>query len=114
MAESEFATFVADIFAPLGPVQFGRFFSGHGFKLDGVQFAMIIRDTLYLRVDDALAAELAKLGSKPFKYSTSKRAVTVASYYSVPEDRLDEADIVLDWARRSVIAAKAKPKNIKK
>jgi DNA transformation protein and related proteins len=109
MAGAEFAGFVADLLAPLGDVQHGRFFSGYGFRLDGVQFAMIIRDTLYLRSDDALAAELAALGSKPFAYGTSKRMVTVASYYAVPEDRLDDADQVLGWARRAVIAAQMKP-----
>ena len=106
---AEFANFVADLFAPLGAVQHGRFFSGYGFRLDGAQFAMILRDTLYLRSDDELAAELAALGSKPFAYGTSKRMVSVTSYYSVPEDRLDDADQVLDWARRAARAAVLKP-----
>ncbi len=84
-------------------------FSGHGFKLDGIQFAMILRDTLYLRVDEALAAELKAKGSKPFKYTTKVRSVTVASYYAVPEEYLDDADTVLEWARRAVATSKAKP-----
>jgi len=108
-SSAEFAGFVADLLAPLGTLQYGRFFSGYGFRLGGVQFAMIIRDTLYLRSDDALAAELAGLGAKPFAYGTSKRMVTVASYYAVPEDRLDDADQVLAWARRAVQAAQMKP-----
>jgi len=110
----EFAAFVADLFAPLGPVVSGRFFSGHGFKLDGAQFAMIIRGTLYLKVDDALAAELAALGAKPFKYSKKGGSTIVTSYYAVPEDRLDDADTVADWARRSVAAAKQKQRKKKR
>ena len=106
----DFADFIADILAPLGPVQMGRLFSGHGFKLDGVNFAMLLRSTLFLRVDEALAADMDKAGAKPFRYSTAKRAVTVASYRGVPEDRLDDADIVVEWARRAVVAAKAAPK----
>lgn len=111
---TEFATFIADLLAPLGAVQHGRFFSGYGFRLDGIQFAMILRDTLYLRSDDSLAAELAALGSKPFAYGSSRRMVTVASYYAVPEDRLDDADAVLGWARRAVAAAQGKPLRKKK
>jgi DNA transformation protein len=109
-----FADFVFDLLAPLGPVQMSRLFSGHGFKLDGVNFAMLLRSTLFLRVDEALAADMDKAGAKPFRYSTSQRSVTVASYRGVPEDRLDDADTVLEWARRAVVAAKAAPKRKKK
>ena len=91
--------------APLGVVRAARLFSGHGFKLDGVQFAMIIRGVLYLRVDEGLAGELHALGGRPFTYRTKVGSVTVNSYYAVPEDRLDEADVVLGWARRAVAAA---------
>ena len=107
--EDEFATTVVDMLAPLGPVQMARMFSGRGFKLDGVQFAMVLRGELYLRVDDDLAAELSALGAKPFAYKTRLRTVTVASYYTVPEDRLDDTDIVLEWARRAVAAASRLP-----
>ena len=103
----EFAGYVAEMFAPLGAVRVGRLFSGHGFKRDGVQFAMIIRGTLYLRVDAGLAEELSALGAQPFAYKTKLRSVTVGSYYAVPEDRLDEPETLLAWARRAVAAAHA-------
>jgi DNA transformation protein len=102
----EFAAYVAEMFAPLGVVRAARLFSGHGFKLDGLQFAMIIRGVLYLRVDAGLAGELRALGGGPFAYRTKLRSVTVNSYYAIPEDRLDEADVVLGWARRAVAAAR--------
>jgi DNA transformation protein len=110
----EFAEFIFDILAPLGPVQMGRLFSGHGFKLDGVNFAMLLRSTLFLRVDESLAADMDKAGAKPFRYSTAKRSVTVASYRGVPEEALDDSDTVVDWARRAVVAAKAAPKKKKR
>jgi DNA transformation protein and related proteins len=102
----EFAAYVAEMLAPLGAVRAARLFSGHGFKLEGVQFAMIIRAVLYLRVDASLAEELSALGARPFVYRTKQRTVTVGSYYAVPEDRLDEAETVLGWARRAVTAAR--------
>lgn len=110
----EFAAYVADLLAPLGPVQAGRLFSGHGFKLDGVQFAMILRGTLYLRVDDALAEELSALGSQPFSYQTERHSMTIRSYYAVPPDRMDEADQLLAWARRALQAARVNPKRRRK
>lgn len=110
----EFASYVADMLAPLGPVQVGRLFSGHGFKLDGMQFAMILRGTLYLRVDDSLAEELSALGSQPFSYQTERHSMTIRSYYAVPPDRLDAPDQLLAWARRACQAALAKPNRRKK
>ncbi|HEY1721655.1 MAG TPA: TfoX/Sxy family protein [Magnetospirillaceae bacterium] len=111
---AEFAGFVADLFAPLGPVAVIRVFSGHGFKLDGFNFALILRGRLYLRADEALAADLKTRGSSPFKYSTSVRNVTVSSYWSVPEEYLDDADQILDWAKRAFMAAQMNPKKKKK
>lgn len=109
MIVDELVATVLDLLLPLGPVEAARLFGGVGLKLDGLQFAMAFRGTLYLRVDAALAAELKAKGSKPFKYTNSVRTVTVASYGSVPEEYLDDADQVLDWARRAVIAAHANP-----
>ncbi len=112
-AGDEFAGYVGEMFAPLGAVQSARLFSGHGFKRGGVQFAMIIRGTLYLRVHAALAEELSALGAQPFAYNqpfaykTKLRSVTVASYCAVPEDRLDEPETLLAWARRAIAAAHA-------
>ena len=110
----EYAAFIFDILSPLGLVQMSRLFSGHGFKLDGVNFAMLLRSTLFLRVDEALAAEMEAAGAKPFRYATSVRKVTVASYRGVPETMLDEPDTVVEWARRAVAAANAAPKKKKK
>ncbi|HUC16922.1 MAG TPA: TfoX/Sxy family protein [Acetobacteraceae bacterium] len=108
----EFASYVAEMLAPLGAVRAARLFSGHGFKIDGVQFAMIIHGVLYLRVDASLADELSALGARPFSYRTTQRTVTVGSYYAVPEDRIDEAEIVLGWARRAVMAARANAERV--
>jgi len=55
-----------------------------------------------------------KAGAKPFRYSTAKRSVTVASYRGVPEELLDDQDQIVDRARRAVAAAKAAPKKKKR
>jgi DNA transformation protein len=108
----EFAAYVAEMFAPLGVVRVARLFSGHGFKCDGVHFAMIIRGVLYLRADAGLAHELSTLGARPFAYRTKQRTVTVGSYYAVPEDRLDEMETMLGWARRALRAARENAERI--
>ena len=42
---------ILDALAPLGLIGARRMFSGTGFTYDGTFFAMIIRGTLYMRVD---------------------------------------------------------------
>lgn len=110
----EYAEFIADILAPMGPVTMERMFSGQGFRLDGIHFAMLLRGTLFLRVDEALATEMDLAGAKPFRYSTSVRTVTVDSYRGVPEEMLDEPDQVVEWAKRAVIVARLNPPKKKK
>ncbi|HZP64702.1 MAG TPA: TfoX/Sxy family protein [Rudaea sp.] len=109
MSNDHYARFTAgivDVLAPLGAVSQRRFFGGQGLVCDGVQFAMVIRGALYLRVDAALAATMIERGAQPFEYGTRKRTVSVASYYSVPEDVLDEAEILMSWARQSIALAR--------
>ena len=101
----EFTTSIIDMLTPIGPIEGGRFFGGYGLKSAGVQFAMIFQGTLYLRVDEALAADLMRRGSSPFEYDRRDRHVVVDTYYSVPEDGLEDADLLADWARRSIAAA---------
>jgi DNA transformation protein len=101
----EFTTAIVDMLMPIGPIEGGRFFGGYGLKSAGVQFAMIFKGTLYFRVDETLAADLMRQGSSPFEYDRRDRRVVIDTYYSVPEDGLEDADLLVDWAGRSIAAA---------
>ena len=101
-ADPEFVDFISELLEPLGPLTSGRFFGGHAFILDGAQFAMVMGNTLYLRVDDETRPAFQDAGSKAFSYATKKRRVMVESYYAAPETLLDDADVLVDWARRAV------------
>lgn len=105
-ADPQFVAFVSDLLAPLGPLTAGRFFGGHAFKSDGVQFAMVMGNTLYLKVDDATRPAFRDAGSEAFSYATKKRRVMVESYYAAPETLLDDADELIAWARDAIAAAR--------
>jgi DNA transformation protein len=49
---NEFVEFVLEGLQPLGGVRARRMFGGWGIYKDGVMFALIARDQLYLKVDD--------------------------------------------------------------
>lgn len=109
-AARERALEYADRLTGFGPIAVRRFFSGADLAKDGVQFAMVIHGTLYLRVDDDLRRELIALGSSPFSYPGRKGTVTVARYHSVPDEIAEDEDELRRWAVRAYRAAQASPR----
>ena len=55
-----FHEFVIELFAPMGPVSVKRMFGGAGVFRDGLMFALIADDTLFLKTDAALRALAAR------------------------------------------------------
>jgi DNA transformation protein len=112
MAVSEaYKTFLQDLLAGFGPVSIRAMFSGAGVYADGVMFAILVDDTLYLKADEALGRDFAAEGKGPFIYRARGRQVAMR-YYEVPERLLDDPDELALWARRAHAiarqAAKAK------
>lgn len=101
---SEFVLTLQERLAPLGPVEVARLFGGWVFRLDGRQFAVVLKDRLYLCVDGALRDALRSAGQEPFRYAKRSGEVTVERFYEAPETCLDDDDTLLDWARRAVAA----------
>jgi DNA transformation protein len=111
--------FLIDLFADFGPVTIRPMFSGFGISADGVNFAMSLRAGLYFRADEVTIPRFEAEGSKPFQYQTSKRSVTVASYWQLPARLFDDTEELGEWARAALGAAqraalKKRPKAGKK
>ena len=104
-----FQAFVVDLLAPLSPVA-RRMFSGVGLFHSGAMFGLMVRDTLYFRVDEATRERFKRAGSEPFSYMRSARRVSLSAYYAVPEDLFDQPDELLTWARDAVTVARAAPR----
>ncbi|MBS0532141.1 MAG: TfoX/Sxy family protein [Proteobacteria bacterium] len=97
--------FLLDLFSVFGPVTLRKMFSGFGISVDGVNFAMALRAGLIFRADEQTIPRFEAEGAKPFQYSTSKKTVTVASYWHVPERLVDDPDELAGWARDALAAA---------
>ena len=52
--KNEFVQHIHDLLSIFAEVECYRFFGGFGFKLGGIQFAMVMRNTLYFVVDSDL------------------------------------------------------------
>jgi DNA transformation protein len=97
--------FLIDLFSDFGPVTIRPMFSGFGISTDGVNFALSLRAGLYFRADEATIPRFEAEGSKPFQYQTSKRSVTVASYWQLPARLFDDTEELSEWARAALGAA---------
>jgi len=97
---------------PLGPVEVRRFFGGHALVLEGVQFAFLFGDRLWLRVDETTRPQFLAAGAEPFSYgSAGGRRVIVSSYFEAPAEVLADPAELLAWSRRAhAAAAQAKKK----
>jgi DNA transformation protein and related proteins len=99
--------FLIDLFADFGPVTIRRMFSGFGISADGTNFAMALRDGLFLRADEQNIPLFEAEGSEPFQYQQRKSAktVTVNSYWQLPARLFDDSEELADWARAALAAA---------
>ena len=107
--------FLEDLLASFGPVSIRNMFSGAGVYADGVMFAILVNDTLYLKADAVSARDFAAEGKAPFASRRKGRAPIALSYWEVPDRLLEAPEELAVWARRAHaiavdLAAKAKPK----
>jgi DNA transformation protein and related proteins len=101
---AEFRAFVLDLLTPLRPSA-RRLFGGVGIMRDGVMFALLSNDAMYLRVDERTRGRFADAGSGPFRYSRAGREVSIESYYAVPDGLYDEPEALIAWAQEAIAAA---------
>lgn len=95
---------LVDLLRGWGPVGARRMFSGFGLFRGDLMFGLVLGDTAYFKVDDGSRAEYEAAGSEPFRYQRSGRTVAL-SYYAVPPDVLDAADMLARWATEAHAAA---------
>jgi len=89
---------------PLGPVEARAMFGGWGMFLDGVMFALMADDAIYLRADDDSRGDFEALGLTPFR-PWPEKPMTMP-YYPLPEGMLDDVDKLRDWSGRAIAAAR--------
>lgn len=101
---SEFANYVVELLAPLGPVKPRRMFGGHGVFYEGLMIALIADDCLYLKVDAQSKPDFEALGLSPFEYSKNGKTFAM-SYQLAPEAIYDDPDEAKAWAQKAYEAA---------
>ena len=119
---SEFCRYVMELLeaSDLDPAGNGlelrSMFGGYGIFFDGLMFALIARDTLFIKVDDENRSAFEAEGMGPFTYARKDRDGAL-SYYETPDEALEAPDGLEPWAAQGIAAARraaAKKKKKKK
>ena len=106
VASDAYAEFLREQLAPLGCLALRRMFGKTGVFCNGLMFAMVADDTLYVRVDEHTGAAFAESASAPpLNYEKGGRSIDL-SFWPVPERLLDEPEELLVWARIALGAAR--------
>lgn len=100
----EYAQHCLELLQPLGTCSARRMFGGWGIYLDGLMFALIAFERLYLKVDGTTEARWAAAGGQPFVYDGKGRPVKM-NYYTPPDEALESPELMRPWARLALEAA---------
>lgn len=79
-------------------------FGGCGLYLDGLIFALVIRDGLYLRADELNRAAFEAAGMKPFSYRT-RHGVNTLPYHEVDAPTRISGEKLLPLVESALAAA---------
>jgi DNA transformation protein len=100
MQNDSFKDYVLDQLAGLG-VTARAMFGGHGLYRGAVFFGALHQGRLYFRTDATSRAAYLARGMGPFRPNAKQ---TLASYYEVPPDILEDSELLADWARIALAA----------
>jgi len=103
----EYLDYLRDQLEAFGDFDMRRMFGGAGLFRDGLMFALIADDTLFLKVDDRNRPDFEAAGMTPFSYQRKGGTAALKSYYEAPPELADDADEFALWARRALDAALA-------
>lgn len=104
-ARDEDIAWFRELLEPLGTITVRRMFGGAGLYVDGLIVGLEIEGTLYLKTDASSRDLFADAGGRPFVYDGKDKQVTVASYWTPPDDAMDSPEAMRPWARLALEAA---------
>lgn len=101
---NDYITFLQEVFADFGAITARKMFGGYGLYHQGLMFALVADDALYLKADADNVSHFQALQLPPFQFNKNGKLVTM-SYYQAPDDIMDDTELAAVWARRSFDAA---------
>ncbi len=100
----EFLNYIIDMLQDFGQIEPRYMFGDWGLYRDGIFFAIIADNTLFVKADDVNRYLFEKRGLERFSYMRQGKKCYL-SYYAVPEEAIDNTDKLNYWAERGYQAA---------
>jgi DNA transformation protein and related proteins len=102
---NEFVEHVVETMREFGPVTAKAMFGGFGLYHEGLFFALIADDTLYLKVDDENRDSFEAAALPAFVYVTKDGDRMAMGYRQAPPEALESPAAMTAWARSGYAAA---------
>src|SRR5688500_7883630 len=104
--QAQFLQYMLEQLAGLNSLRSNRMFGGIGLYSDGLFFGLIDDDTVYFKTNDSNIAPYRERNMPRFM-PFPDRPEAVLGYHQVPADVIEDAEMLVDWARKSVAVALA-------
>lgn len=101
---SDFVDFVVDQLSFVPGLRVQAMFGGHGLYQDDRIFAIVVRDTLYLKADGAGRQDFEDRGLRPFTYAARGRSVEL-QYFEAPPEVFETPEAARPWIDKALGAA---------
>ena len=102
--QREYVAHIVDLLQFIGPVESRSMFGGFGMFLEGLMFGLVAGNELYLKVDTQNLQDYEDLGLQAFSFEKNGRQIKM-SYYQAPEEAMEDAELLSDWASNAYDAA---------
>lgn len=102
---AEYRAYLEDLFRDIPGVRFKGMFGGLGIFRDDAMFGLVAYEQLYFKVDQETQPRFAEAGSEPFVYEGKNKPISM-SYWTAPDDALDDPDAFQEWAELGMAAAR--------
>ena len=102
--QREYVAHIVDLLQLIGPVESKSMFGGFGMFLEGLMFGLVAGNELYLKVYTQNPQDYEDLGLQAFSFEKNGRQFKM-SYYQAPEEAMEDAELLSDWASNAYGAA---------
>jgi DNA transformation protein len=102
--QQQYLTYILEQLSALGSLRSNRMFGGIGLYSRELFFGLIDDDTLFFKTDESNIASYRERKMPRFM-PFPDRPEAVLGYHQVPADVIEDAEQLVDWARRSVEVA---------
>jgi DNA transformation protein len=102
--QAQYLAYILEQLAGLDSLRSNRMFGGIGLYSEGLFFGLIDDDTLFFKTGDSNIAPYRQRNMARFM-PFPDRPEAVLGYHQVPADVIEDAGMLVDWARKSVAVA---------